>query len=416
MFGSISVDRKRVKKPGFTSTICAPAVWSVRCRGVVTRPSIVRRSAGSDGEIEVDHVHPQRLRRGQVRRLAHRRVRPLRVAPVRLREPAQRGGGVVHDLAPQVAADVRAVALDRRRRADVRRRRHREHVRGLGDPDAGRRRARSFRRDVDDHRDLQRQLLLHDLPHRLLEAARACRARSPRRCSRATAAWSSCAVQPVLRDRVHVLREVDREHARGRAPRARARAIATSRNAASSRRFTLPEAYCPQRPRRRSRARAGRARRRAGRGGRASTQPAPGQAVLPTLIPIPSTTRSPASARMPAALRPSTRTSFGCLIVAPRADRVRDRAGGDERQLGPAGDRLRRVERDREHERRVGPGAAEAAAALGLVLGERDGAVRGVRRQHPLGRRAFRPPSGTRGRTSRAAAAARSRARAATSF
>ena len=34
----------------------------------------------------------------------------------------------------------------------------------------------------------------------------------------------------------------------------------------------------------------------------------------------------------------------------------------------------------------VGPGAPEPAAARGLVLGERDGAVGGVRRQHPLGR------------------------------
>ena len=50
MFGSIKVDRKRVKNPGRTSTICAPAVCTVRWRGVVTRPSIVRSSAGSDGE------------------------------------------------------------------------------------------------------------------------------------------------------------------------------------------------------------------------------------------------------------------------------------------------------------------------------------------------------------------------------
>ena len=65
--------------------------------------------------------------------------------------------------------------VDRRRGADVRLRRHREHVGRLGDPDAGRRGARAVRRDVDDHRDPPRlscELLLDDLPHRVLEPAR----------------------------------------------------------------------------------------------------------------------------------------------------------------------------------------------------------------------------------------------------
>ena len=51
MFGSISVERNRVKKPGCTWTIVAFAVCSLKWRGTVTRPSIVFSSAGSDGAI-----------------------------------------------------------------------------------------------------------------------------------------------------------------------------------------------------------------------------------------------------------------------------------------------------------------------------------------------------------------------------
>ena len=51
MFGSMSVERKRVKNPGRTSTISAFAVCGVSWRGTVTCPSIVRSSAGSVGEM-----------------------------------------------------------------------------------------------------------------------------------------------------------------------------------------------------------------------------------------------------------------------------------------------------------------------------------------------------------------------------
>ena len=51
MFGSIRVERNLVRKPWCSSTIVAFAVCSVKWRGVVTRPSIVSRSAGSDGEM-----------------------------------------------------------------------------------------------------------------------------------------------------------------------------------------------------------------------------------------------------------------------------------------------------------------------------------------------------------------------------
>ena len=51
MFGSISVERKRVRSPGCTSVIDAPAVCSVNRRGTVVRPSASSSSAGSDGAI-----------------------------------------------------------------------------------------------------------------------------------------------------------------------------------------------------------------------------------------------------------------------------------------------------------------------------------------------------------------------------
>ena len=51
MFGSISVDSSRVKKPGLVSTISAFAVSSVKSRGTVTVPSTLFSSAGSVGAI-----------------------------------------------------------------------------------------------------------------------------------------------------------------------------------------------------------------------------------------------------------------------------------------------------------------------------------------------------------------------------
>ena len=120
-----------------------------------------------------------------------------------------------------------------------------------------------------------------------------------------------------------------------------------------------------------------------------------------------------ASARMPATFFPSRRTSFGSLIVAPAPIAPATACGGDERQLGPAGDGRRRVEDDREREpgaRLVDPDPPEPAAAGGLVLGERDRRRAGRRRAASSGSTASRPRRGTvrpkaprsRGRTARA--------------
>ena len=68
-----------------------------------------------------------------------------RVAAVALRKRAHIRGGVVADLAAEHLVLVSAAERDRRRRADVRLRCHRRHVRRLGDVHAGRRGARAVR-------------------------------------------------------------------------------------------------------------------------------------------------------------------------------------------------------------------------------------------------------------------------------
>ena len=190
MFGSISVERNRVHEADMLDVVdlrageCA-SVKPVRRRSC--SPSICCRAApGSVGAISVDHVQPSAPRSAvrfdalRTAASAHATLRPWLFASA-----AQRRRRVVHDLAPQVAADVLAARVDRRRRADVRLRRHREHVGRLGDPDAGRGCARAVGRDVDDHRDLRRELASARSCASSPRARRACRARSrPRRSRR----------------------------------------------------------------------------------------------------------------------------------------------------------------------------------------------------------------------------------------
>ena len=64
---------------------------------------------------------------------AHHLLREVAVAAVSLRQRAHVGGRVVADLAAEHLVLLTAADRDRRRRADVRLRRHRRHVRGLGD-------------------------------------------------------------------------------------------------------------------------------------------------------------------------------------------------------------------------------------------------------------------------------------------
>ena len=169
---------------------------------------------GQGGRGHVDHVLLERRVGREVRGHTDCSIGPIDVSSVGLRQHLQRRGGVVDDLPAQVALDVLAAEVDRRRRADVRLRGHREDVRRLADPDAGRGGPRAVGRDVDDHRDLRGELLLDDLPHRLREPAR----RVEQEHDRVVAALvrlRNLAGQVVLGDGIDVVVELDREHARG---------------------------------------------------------------------------------------------------------------------------------------------------------------------------------------------------------
>ena len=182
-FGSMIVLRKRVKKPGLTVTISAPARCSVngRCASFVVVAVELLQEAGSVGAIVSIDVHLQRLLRREVRRDAHRFRRPFRVAVMGLRECLQGRDRVVDHLPPQVVAEVLSARVDRRRRADVRVGRHGEHVGRLRDPDAGRGGARAFRRDVDDDRHLRAPARPGRSSSSTSRGRRACRGGSRRR-------------------------------------------------------------------------------------------------------------------------------------------------------------------------------------------------------------------------------------------
>ena len=139
-----------------------------------------------------------------------------------------------------------------------------------------------------------------------------------------------------------------------------------------------------------------------------------------TLIPIPQTTAPPeASSRIPATLRPSTRTSFGHFTSARTPglalDRRGDREPGDERELRQRR-RRRRPQQDGEEQRRrrgVVPASARSARA------PPSGARRRRRRRAGGRRRGGRPAStssrrrrGTARRALRGAAGGRRPARA----
>ena len=72
-------------------------------------------------------------------------------------------------------------------------------------------------------------------------------------------------------------------------------------------------------------------------------------------------------------------------------DRLRARLAGDGRQLRQACRLDGRLEQEREEQAHSGwrePAASEASTALGLLLGERDGALRVLFAEQPLRRRA----------------------------
>ena len=185
------------------------------------------------------------------------------------------------------------------------------------------------------------------------------------------------------------------------------RAAARPRPATPARRSTGPE------PLRRSRARAGRGSSTSSSSRSRSTAPAPGHGAVPTLTPIPSTTWSARLGEDAGHLAAVDEDVVRLLDRAPSPIAPATARGGDERQLRPARDGRRRPQDDREREPGAGlvdPDPAEPAAALGLVLGERHGAVRRVVGRELLRRRRLGRVVVRRVRSCRAAAAGRFRA------
>ena len=124
------------------------------------------------GRDQVDQPRPLGLLGRQVLRLGDQLLGETRVAPVVRGERPHRGGGVVLDLAVEVAAPAAGPDRDRGRRADVGLRGHRRHVGGLGDVGAGRGRAGAVRGHVDHHRHRRRGHVLDDRAHRVGQPAR----------------------------------------------------------------------------------------------------------------------------------------------------------------------------------------------------------------------------------------------------
>src|SRR5581483_6979739 len=175
----------------------------------------LREQRGHRGREHVGDVLTDRLVRRAAGGLPDRRVGPRAVPAVRRRERARLAGVEVDRLPPQVGREVAAVA-DRRRGADRRLRRHCEDVGGLRDEHAGGACARTLWCDVDDHRHLGLELLLHHLVHRVDEAARGVELDHDRVVAALVRAVDLVR-QVVGRDRVDVVVELGQEDTRRRA-------------------------------------------------------------------------------------------------------------------------------------------------------------------------------------------------------
>ena len=186
MFGSMSVFRRRVKKPGFDRVdLRAREVQRERPLRILRLVAVeLVEQRGQGRRDQVDHVHLQRLLRGQVRRLAHGDRRPGRVSLCVAASAVRDAAASLITFRRRSVPRFCAARVDRRRRADVRRRRHREHVGRLRDPDAGRRGARAVGRDVDDHRQLRVRARPCRSSSSRSRGRRACRAGSRPRRSR----------------------------------------------------------------------------------------------------------------------------------------------------------------------------------------------------------------------------------------
>jgi hypothetical protein len=177
-----------------------------------------RREVGCD---HVDHVHLERRASVQVRPVSDRVLGPVAVAAVLLRDRAQRLRRIVDDLPFQVGRDLAAADGHRRRGPQIALRSHGEHVGCLADPDAGGCRPCAGG-DEDDDRDREAELFLVDVAHRFRETARS--VEHDHRRGVATLLGALELVGHVIgRDRIDVVIELDRKHARRRSSARRLR-------------------------------------------------------------------------------------------------------------------------------------------------------------------------------------------------
>ena len=123
-FGSISVLSSRVRNPGSTSSICAPARWSVnaaaRLRLVAVELAAAARAASARRRRSRSSAAPRS--RGQVRRLAHGARRPTsRCGRGSPRAPRSEAAASLITLRRRSLPMFWPLDVDRRRGADVRR-------------------------------------------------------------------------------------------------------------------------------------------------------------------------------------------------------------------------------------------------------------------------------------------------------
>ncbi|MCY1303709.1 hypothetical protein D9M70_534300 [compost metagenome] len=152
-------------------------------------PVCLLQEIGDGGGGEIDDLLPDGRFGREACRLAHRLLGPVGIAPAQFGQSSDICHGIIDELrlgsVPNrrlFAAVLAGIAIlplaehvtadrNRRRRAEVRSRRHRRDVAGIEDIGAGARRARTARRDVARNRHGGSEDRADDLAHRRVETS-----------------------------------------------------------------------------------------------------------------------------------------------------------------------------------------------------------------------------------------------------